>query len=127
MKIKNLFLSALILTAFAFAVSSCGHKNEAPVINLEEPDATSNLVLGDSIHIEGTVTDDESLHEMSITITNPSGGTVFQSFPTVHNLKTYDFHYHFTPLAAEVLTLTIIAEDHEGESATKTATITVSP
>lgn len=128
MKIKNLFFSVQLLTFFAFTISSCSDKkNEAPVITLDEPANGETIVLGDSIHIEGMVTDDESLHELMIKVSNSAGATVFQSVPAVHNLKSYTFHHHVTPFSADVHTLTITAADHEEVSSTKTVTFTVTP
>lgn len=125
-KTQTIILSLTVIAALAFTISSCDPKqNTAPVIDIEEPLASDTILLGDSVHVEGTVTDDESLHELMVTVTNATGGTVFQSVPTVHDLKTYSFHYHVTPLSTGTHTLTVIAEDHEEKSATATRTFVV--
>ena len=125
MKIKNLFLSALVLSAFAFAVSACGDKkNEAPVITIDEPVDGSTWQVDSTIHIEATVTDDEGLHEMGVYVFN-SGGTVFQEIVSVHDVKTKDYHEHFTIIGAGTYTVKVVAEDHEGLETTKQVGITV--
>lgn len=127
MKIKNLLLSSITLTALAFAVSSCSDKkNEAPVITIYEPTDGSSWQVDSTIHIETTVTDDEGLHEMGVYVFN-SGGTVFQEIVSVHDLKTKDYHEHITIPVAGTYTVKVAAEDHEGASAEKTVSITVTP
>ncbi|HLP21203.1 MAG TPA: Ig-like domain-containing protein [Chitinophagales bacterium] len=125
--IKTFALVALLISAIAVTIGSCSKKteNQPPVVNLEEPAANETFALSDSVHIEGTVTDDESLHEMSVVVTNATGNKVFEQYPTVHELTTYSFHYHFHPGTAGTYNLEVTAEDHDGERATATRAFVV--
>jgi hypothetical protein len=112
------FVAVLVILIFA---ASCKKEQEvikvtrvniAPVLTLEEPDDTSNWRLADSVHIEGNISDDDGLHVFSV-IVSYMGDTVFTQFPPVHDLKTYDFHYHFMPSAAGLYYLSVAVEDHD--------------
>ena len=120
MKKQFLISSALVaVVLLAINFSSCKKKaeNQAPVVTLNEPDDNSSIAMGDSLHIEGTASDDEELHEMSVLVVSHMGDTVLSDYPYVHGKKTYDFHYHFHPADTGMFHLHITAEDHE-EAAT---------
>ena len=121
-------LTASLLAVMALTFSSCkkDETNAAPTITLEEPENNSTVTLGDEIHIEGTVADDEELHEMAIWVTF-MGDTVDNEYPTVHALKTYDFHRHYETTAAGTYTVNVVVADHEGLTASETRTVTVAP
>lgn len=127
MKKKTTSLLALsVVVAIAFTIASCSKEktNAAPTITLEEPENNSTVALGGEIHIEGTAADDEELHEMAIWVTY-MGDTVDHEYPTVHALKTYDFHRHYEATAAGTYTVNVVVADHEGLTATETRTVTV--
>lgn len=119
-------LALAVIAAMSFAIASCSKEetNAAPTITLVEPENNSTVTLGNEIHVEGTATDDNELHEMAIWITY-MGDTVENSYPTVHAMKTYDFHTHYEATAAGTYTVNIVAADHEGLTASETRTVTV--
>ncbi len=125
--IKTVLFGLAIVSALAITISSCNSKKEngAPVITIEEPEDGLTIPLTDSAHIEGVVTDDESLHELSIVVVKSTGDTVLEAYPNVHDLKTYSFHYHFHPSTVGNYTLHVTAEDHDSKSATSTRGIIV--
>lgn len=119
---------AIALLAVVYSLPSCKKtENKAPVIVLDEPADGESIVLTDSLHIEGTASDDDELHEMSVLVTSHMGDTVFASYPTVHALKTYTFHYHFHPADTGMFHLQIAAADHEDAVTTKEVMFTVTP
>ena len=124
-KKQIIFLSLTLIATVACTISSCAKKNAAPVIDIEEPLNNDSTSVGDSLHIEGKITDDESLHEAGIVIIKSTGDTAFQDYPYVHDLKTYNFHYHFHLSTAGTYTLRVTAEDHKEKSTTDSRTITV--
>jgi hypothetical protein len=125
---KSTLVFAAVALLLAVFVSSCSKKgNEAPVVTITEPDNNATVALSDSLHIEGKMTDDESLHEAIIVVTNSTGGVVFQAVPTVHDLKTYTFHYHFQPIVVGSYKLSVTAEDHDGKSSTAERDFTAIP
>ncbi len=125
-KTTTTLLAAALVTGFAFTVQSCSKEeaNQAPTIALVEPEMNATVTLGNEIHVEGTATDDNELHEMAIWITY-MGDTVKTLYPTVHALKTYDFHTHYEPVAAGSYTVNVVVADHEGLTASETRTVTV--
>lgn len=124
--IKKTVTVAATLLSLVFIIASCGKKseNQAPVITIAEPANGDSVALTDSMHIEGNMTDDESLHEAAILVIGSTGDTAFQQYPTVHALKTYTFHYHFHPTSVGSYQLKVVATDHDMKSAEKTVNIT---
>jgi hypothetical protein len=119
---KSTFLTIISVVAVVFLVqlTSCREKeNQNPVIVVDEPTDGAMTILPDSTHIEGTVTDEDALHELSLVIKNHMGDTVFAQYPTVHALKTYNFHYHFATSDTGMYHLHVTAEDHDGGEAEK--------
>lgn len=119
---------AIALIALVYTLPSCKKtENKAPVIVLDEPADGETIAITDSLHIEGTASDDDELHEMSILITSHMGDTVFAQYPTVHAMKTYTFHYHFHPADTGMFHLHVAAEDHEDGLTTKEVMFNVTP
>ena len=127
MKKVSLVSVALVLLSVISIISSCKKKNEAPVIVFNEPAEGEeyHLSIADSIHCEFTVTDDNSLHELSVVCTGPSGDTIFSAAPMVHDLKTYEFHGHPHPTVVGAHHIIVTAEDHDGAVTTGTRNVSV--
>ena len=125
MKKTILFSAAIVAVATITLISSCGHKNAAPVVTLDEPADAGVFTVGDTVHVEGDLTDDESLHEASILFFRAGVDTPLAEYPYVHDLKSYHFHHHVPVMNAGSYQVQVVAEDHDGESATKTVTVTV--
>ena len=124
--LKTMLLASTVMATIAFTISSCGKKeNQAPVITINEPADNETVTIPDSMHLEGLVTDDNSLHELSVLIIKSTGDTALQEYPYVHDLKSYIFHYHFHPSSVGTYTLKVTAEDHDAKSTTATRSITV--
>lgn len=125
--IKTTVAIAATVISLVFIMASCSKKseNQAPVISIIEPTTGDSTALSDSVHIEITMTDDESLHEAAILVLGSAGDTAFQQYPTVHALKTYTFHQHFHATAAGSYQLKVVATDHDMKSAEKTVNLSV--
>lgn len=127
-----LLLTSLALIGAITFTSSCKKKDtdsSAPTLVIDEPAAGETVTVGDSLHIEGTVTD-ASLHELNIKVTkNSNGATVFNSDPVVHDLTTYFFHAHYAPVLSDTgaCTVTVTVADHSENITKKTVTVTVLP
>lgn len=133
MKKTMLLLTSLALVGAITFTSSCKKKDtdsSAPTLVMDEPaDDDTVVVVGDSLHIEGTVTD-ASLHELNIKVTkNSTGATLYNQDPMVHDLTTYFYHYHFAPKASDTgaCTLTVTVSDHSEHTISKTAAFKVIP
>lgn len=125
-KIQTIVIAVILFPAMVFIVSSCSKKeNQAPVVSITEPSDNQMFSIPDSVIITGTVTDDESLHEMSLVIVKATGDTIAKVFPYVHELKTYNFNYEFRPSDAGTYSIQVTAEDHTEKSTTVSRTIMV--
>ncbi len=122
----HILISTVFVTAFVtLFVSSCTKKeNQAPVIAFVEPADGSVWQIDSTIHIEANLSDDESLHEMSVQIYSATD-TVLEEFPVVHALKTKAYHNHISISTAGTYTVKITAEDHDGAQNSKQVGITV--
>lgn len=125
MKKTILFSAAIVAVAAITLISSCRHKNAAPVVTLDEPADAEIFAVGDTVHVEGDLTDDESLHEASILLFRTGVDSPLVEYPYVHDLKSYHFHHHVPVTNAGTYKVQVTAEDHDGEMATKTVTVTV--
>ncbi len=104
-----------------------GDDTVAPSVTIHTP--TENESVSGEVHVEITVTD-ESLHEMDVTVTKDSDGSIlYTDSPSVHDKTEYDFHEHFTPTVTEEtpVTLTVVVADHSDHTTTKTVKFKVKP
>lgn len=123
MQIKSLLFAAICL----FTVAACHKDSNAPVLTIVSP--TEGESVSGEVHIECSATD-QSLHEMEVKVTKDADGTeLFSAAPEVHDLKSYDFHEHFTPTvsAETAVTLTVTVSDHNDHTVTQTVKFTVKP
>lgn len=128
-KTTSTLLAVAVIAAMSFAIASCSKEktNEAPTITLQEPEENATVALNDEIHVEGTASDDNELHEMAIWVTYMGDTLPNPEYPTVHAMKTYDFHSHYDATAAGTYTVNVVAADHEGLITSVTRTVTVTP
>lgn len=124
-KMQTILTVTIALLSITIATPSCSKKaeNKAPVITMLEPEDNSSVTVGNEIHVQGTMTDDESLHEAAILVIKGTD-TILASYPTVHELTTYDFHAHADATTAGSYTVKVFAEDHDGEQTVVTRTVT---
>jgi hypothetical protein len=134
MKRTGLWLSCapkyLVLT-FCFAailVNSC-KKNTGPsnpVITLNSPLDTLIIHTGDTVLINGTISDNKSLHEVFITFRKEGNDTLLiNDNPYTHGGKQYEFRYIWFPSQAGLYQLDVEAQDHDNHSVKKDFPFTV--
>lgn len=121
---KPIFIWAL---AIMLGINSCKKNSDSPVVTITSPTANAGIVLGDSLHIEGKLTDDKSLHEAAVYIMSPGGDTVMKDYPYVHEKKTHSFHYHYKPDSLGIYLLQVVAEDHDANTTISARNFTVTP
>ena len=130
MQIKSFLFATLCL----LTVAAC-HKHDdtdtiAPVLTITSPAADASIA--GAVAITGAVTD-ESLHELLITVTKDSDGSVLfvpAVDPEVHDLTSYVINETWTPVgitAETAVTLTVTAEDHNSNKVVKTVKFKVKP
>lgn len=126
-------ISVIAISAAAiFFIQSCDKKkdNQPPVITLTSPTEGTVVANGDELHINGTATDDDQLHEgrFQILPTDGSAALLDTSF-SVHGLKEYHFHEHYhlhvTTTTNAVFKVTFI--DHDEALTTKEVSVTFEP
>ena len=117
MKKTTFLFNIIAVTLVIGSFSSCKkeHEHSAPIIVLESPINNQTFILGDTVHIEGTATDENELHEMSIFIKNHTGDTLFSDYPYVHAMNSHNFHYHYLPTDTGMFHIHITASDHDNQ------------
>lgn len=137
MKKFNITKTILVLLAIAsFSLHSCEkheHDDDAndhsvPVLILTSSIAGQTFNSGDTVWINGTLTDN-SLHECYISIKNSKDSLLFEYTPAVHDLTSYDINT-FWKSSATVntnATIAVTAQDHNNNKATASATVVILP
>jgi hypothetical protein len=130
----KIVLSILTISFFLFNTACKKETIDTvkPVLTIGEPAEGTIFTLTDDpeVHIEFTVTDETSLHELSVEVKDASGAVIYTDAPSVHDLKLLDYHEHFEPtgITGEVsMTLTVTAEDHGANVTTQTVNFKVKP
>lgn len=125
----------LLLPAFVLIAVSCVKNplrdGAPPEIAVVEPVSGDTLTLskGDEVHVELTVTDDAGLHALRVTLRDGSGKTLLDDQPPVNDLKVYPYHTHLIPAlsAGTACTLSVLAEDHAGHTASEQRVFVLKP
>jgi hypothetical protein len=129
-QIQNILLLIAIVSFTAVACHKHGNDGDTtnPVLLITAP--TLNASISGAVVIAGTVTD-EKLHAISISITKDSDNSVqFTASQSIHNLTSYTIAETWAPagISAETaVTLSIVVEDHVGNSVTQTVKFKVKP
>jgi len=115
---KNiLFISGCMAAAsllFSCKDEHLHNDHEAPVISIASPVEDAVYAAGDTIRVQGTVSDNEDLHELLIQL-RMGGTVVYSETPEVHGLQSFGIDARFpvegsmVPGSAHVI---VIASDH---------------
>ena len=117
-------MKKILFIAFALSLGmmSCKKDNLAPVLTITAPTESQSVKTGTDLKITGKLTDD-SLHELTVKITQTADGKeLFSTSPTVHDFTTYDINETWKPTVTvdTDMTLTVTAIDHKDNTVTKT-------
>jgi len=113
---KNKFLFYVL----PFLVLTAGCKNEpdkvinAPLVVIDQPVPVATYHNNDTLLIQGTLSDDDELHEASVMIRTTTD-TLFSFDPFVHELQTYPLDTFWIVNGMSTSTpsfLTVIAANH---------------
>ena len=112
---KTIFISII---AIGIAIA-CKKINDttAPTITITAPTTNQMIMVGDSVLVAFTVSD-EDLHEVSYLISTVANDTLFSKEEHTHGNYTLNQKFK-TPNAATNMKLTITGEDHTGNTTTK--------
>lgn len=115
-----------VLIILGVSLSAC-HKNHddttSPTLIITAPTDNASVKIGTDVKITGTASDNLTMHEMSIKITQDTDNKeLFSAAPTVHEKVTYDINETWKPnVTAETnVTLTVTVIDHSDNKTTKT-------
>jgi len=102
----------------------CGKTDEVPpVITMASP--TNNVVIagGQTVSVQGTITDNEGIHMVHAICTDNTGGHLLH-FEEHLDTKSYNLNQSFPTISGRVYTLEVQATDHGDNVTTKTITVT---
>lgn len=128
MKVFKGFILILLVTSVCLTISCHKSSSAVPTLSIAAPLADDQFINGQKIVIKGEASDAENLHALTIKITDDKTGTVlYSATPTVHDLKTYTFDVSWTAVVTDWTdaTVTVIAENHDEQTTTKTVKIKI--
>ncbi len=130
--LKKNILFFILINIFLIACKKDEEDISKPTISFIEPSQNDTISLStvDSIQLKLTVTDNKSLHELSIKITNNIGAVIFSSIPDVHDKTNYEFNKYFQTsnvLTPTPMNLTVIVSDHDENTESKTLNFVLKP
>jgi hypothetical protein len=120
------------LSLLAFGLSACHDHDDndsvKPTLTITAPTNAASFTSGSEVKITGKLSDEKSLHELKIIVTQVSDGKeLFKAEPTVHDLSNYDINETWKPnVSADTpVKLTVTAEDHGSNKTEVTVNFTV--
>lgn len=121
-----------LAVALGIGVSSCNtaEENQAPHINIIKPTAADNPHMsGMPISIQVEVSDDEQLHDTEISIVRAhDSAEVYHQYTHTHEAQfTISEDTVLTTSMHSDFTITVTAEDHDGEVTTASSTFHMHP
>ncbi|NDK57422.1 DUF4625 domain-containing protein [Pontibacter fetidus] len=134
---KKLNWAFLILFSFAFV--ACDDDDDDvtldttdPVITITSPTTGATVTAGGVINLEGTVTDNEGLEEITVSMTDPDGTTTELSDKSIRDFLNDDREADFdidinvdANAAAGDWMVTVTAVDDAGNEASESVTVTL--
>jgi hypothetical protein len=137
---KTLFILCVATAIIAGACSKGGEATQdphttdfsdstTPVVELYTPTDNQVFTSGDTIKVDGKVTDN-SLYRGSIRITNDANNSVvLEQLYEIHGFQLYNFHIEYKTMVTAVTnyTVTVQYEDHGLNNGIQTAKIKINP
>lgn len=126
-KLRILSLAALAAAAFNFTACDDSHTHDGPTATILAPTGMFNS--GDSVTLEVLFEAEHELHEYLVTVTREHDDSVVQSFSGHEHVSSYTLLETFVVHTAEHSDFRVDASvtDHDGGSATETASFHVHP
>lgn len=131
MKSFRILILPMVFAAILFSCSEEENDTQAPVINLSAPVDMQMYNNGDTVYIQGTVTENDDLHEMVVSVKRSADSYIlFQYIPTVHGLESYQLDTFWVVSSVSAMTMAeveVIASDHHENIDTATVNIHLMP
>lgn len=93
-KIQTGGLVVLLAACFFYACDPANPAGETtpPVIQLYNPDSNGLIINNDTVNFTGTITDNDKLHSMLLTIEGLQGQIYYTYNPVIDGLPVYNFN-----------------------------------
>jgi hypothetical protein len=110
-------LMVFMVMATLSACKKEGGDSERPVISVTSPMANQQFTAGQSVNIVASVTDNDELHEVYLTVVNKTTNAEVVHFHNHLDLKSYDLNQSFIAAGNTGYRIKVEAEDHTGNHA----------
>ena len=126
---KKILSTFLLVSATLFLYTACKKNDETaapatpPTVSMTSPVENDQMLGGQLLKIKGQISDAAGLHTLSVKITDDKTGAIlFQSTPTVLNMKTYTLDASWTVKVNDWTdaTMTVTATNHAAMQTVKT-------
>ena len=127
MKFSYIFTTFLLATSL-ICTSACRKSQEGPTVSITSPAVDDQFANDLVIKMKGDVSDKNQLHALTIKIADDKTGAVlFTKSPAVYNLTNYTFNESWAAKVTDWVdaTVTVTAENHDGQTTTQTVKIKI--
>ena len=127
MKFSYIFTTFLLATSL-ICTSACRKSQERPTVSITSPAVDDQFANDLVIKMKGDVSDKNQLHALTIKIADDKTGAVlFTKSPAVYNLTNYTFNESWAAKVTDWVdaTVTVTAENHDGQTTTQTVKIKI--
>ena len=127
MKILHILTTFLLATSLIYT-PACRKSKKGPTVTITSPAADEQFANDLVIKMKGNVSDENQLHALSIKITDDKTGAVlFTKSPSVYDLTNYTFNESWTVKVTDWVdaTVSVTAENHDGQTTTQTVKIKI--
>ena len=128
---RKVIFSVFTLVLALVLFTACKKENKSTAtINFSEPMANDSLQLGESLHVEGSISGTGELHGYTLSITNKTSGTLIYTGTVSDHKDAYAFHEHWVNNVTDTSTIEVLVEvalDHDGNKTSKNITCIALP
>ena len=128
MKFSYIFTTFLLATSL-ICTSACHKKSSTgPTVTITSPAADDQFANDLVIKMKGDISDKNQLHALTIKITDDKTRAVlFTKSPNVYDLTNYTFNESWTVKVTDWVdaTVSVTAENHDGQTTTQTIKIKI--
>lgn len=110
---KRFFILVFSVACLA-ACKKDGGDSEKPVINVTSPAANQQFTAGQTVNVVATITDNDELHEVHLTVVNKTPSAEVVHFHNHVDVKSYSMNESFVVAAGVTYNIKVEADDHAG-------------
>lgn len=126
---KNYYLVMIIFASFLG--NSCTKKDTIrPIISIVHPIASDVFSSKSNINLEINMSDNEDMHECTVSVKDSIGNVVFSDAPIVHELPSLNYKQSFkldSLTYEKTYTLLVTVSDHHDNIGTNSVSFKVKP